>query len=149
MVPPGGAEGYQVKSGLRNGNVPKRSPWETVLPRFTDARQSWTDQPGSRTAGRARPGSPGLNTGLSPFPFGYSPDYSACDCDATMSPRAGCARLSGPGDSRVRGSAPRSHDEEEARHPEVNGRLLRAASGVGASGRLSRKGEGAMVERRR
>ena len=44
----------------------------------------------------------------------------------------------------LRRSAPRSHDEEEARHPQVNGRLLRAASGVGASGRLSQKGEGAI-----
>jgi len=103
------------------------------------------DRPAGFPNGRpGPPGFAGVHTGLSPVPFGYSPDYSARGCDATMSPRAGCARLSAPGDSRLRRSAPRSHDEEEARHPQVNGRLLRAASGVGASGRLSQKGEGAI-----
>ena len=144
MVPPGGAEGYRVKSGLRNGNVRKRSPWETVLPRFTDARHSSTDQPGSRTAGRARPGLPGYTLDFPPSRSGIHPIIPPVvvtpPCRLERDAR-GCRPLA---TAAFRRSAPRSHDEEEARHPQVNGRLLRAASGVGASGRLSQKGEGAI-----
>src|SRR5260370_27571869 len=108
------------------------------FPRFTDACHSSTDQADSRTADRGRPGLSGETLDF-PLPIRVFTRLFRSDCDATMAPRAGCARVSAPATAAF-GDLHRACPTKKRLVTLKSTDALLQASAVGASG--GARGEG-------